>query len=255
MNAFNIPTLPTDTLYKFLTMFGLIILLTTLLTPAISLKDNNINKFKLALDFKRLEQDKSNTRQDINALDSTFKIINKNKWYLVKTYVDRNGKLYFDSTSYKLFDYVRTNLNSSIYLLARKQDSLLITNQQLENLYSSELEILTYCNKGILYGLIISACGFLLWFFNNQVYHDLFLKMQVGYKFGFKEEVEDIVELPKNKKNKRLKYLDNWNSLIAVESLKTVLIIIIVIVGCHYAYYQAYPNGFFVSKKFILLNK
>lgn len=181
MNGLSFPNLPTDTLYKFLTVFGLVILLFSFATPLILLKDNYVEKYKLIFLTKKLESENNNFKAGKLALDTIISSPNFQDYN--KIFVSKKGNhIEYDSSNYRR--YVG-RLNERIYYINRinqTADSLFISQKQLENLYRNEERIVNYSNYGIVYGAIICLFGFILWFVNNQVYQDLFIKVQSGYK-------------------------------------------------------------------------
>lgn len=246
MNGFNLPNLPTDTLYKFLTVFGLVILLTSFLTPVLTFKDNDLTKYSLTLKTKNLERKSNVLDNRLKELDSLTKSIDMSKRNVIYKYQDKRGIWHDDSSSHLEIVNMFSELNLTASQSNGLQDSLLITKQQLNHIYSFEEQVIGYCNKGIFYGIIITVAGFFLWFLNNQVYQDLFIKIQGGYKIvpktNFKKGAPQLTE--------EQQYINAWRQEIVTKILTTIILFLSLYIIIQFFFDNYFPSGIFEIKRF-----
>ena len=247
MTGITYPNLPTDTLYKFLSVFGLIILVVSFIIPSITLHDNFVEKYKLTLSYKDIERNRDDIEKKIVTIN---KQLHSQDFIKTNTIVRRqkaNGVFIDDSSGNKNFNSTIEKKETLIDLINKKSDSLMITKKQLENLYATEKNIITYCNNGILLGFVLSILGFILWYVNNQVYQDLALKIQSGYKILPLKENKTKKE--KGEKTEDEKSKEAWKQEIDKNIFKFLFILAAVLVGVLLIYNWIFPNGFFESEK------
>jgi len=138
----NIPNLPTDNLYKFIAIFGLILIIATMVL--------------MSFQFKIIESDFS----EIRAKESLHKDYTKGK---------EDSLLVVLHSPIKKYD-----AEDSLFLAAEN----LKTNY--ERFKFKILEDLVFLTGFV--GIFLTFSGFYLWFINYQLYQDLIILKQSGYE-------------------------------------------------------------------------
>jgi len=142
----NINGLPTDNLYKFISLFGLVLFLTSLIFPYSKLSPLEIEKAEL-------ENEKELLSFDIDVLDKKIEFLKKN------------------NDVEKLL-VLRDDLN----LLKRKSIEIEGKDRKLK-LLISELKFYAQASLwGIVFSSIIIFYGFIRWYYRVQMHEDAILK-------------------------------------------------------------------------------
>ncbi|WP_147205658.1 hypothetical protein [Segetibacter aerophilus] len=245
MTPVNLPSLPTDTLYKFLTFFGLVILLTSFLTPVFTFKDNDIEKFSLTLRNNTLKGSNKAIDIGLKQMDSVMRDMESRKQNVIYEYKQPKGRSVYDSTYHKIYVDLTSQRNRWASQYNSQGDSLVITRQQLANLYSFEEQVISYCNSGIIFGIVLSLCGFVLWFVNNQIYQDLYIKLQGGFK------IIPAAQNPTGKKqlSEDELYQKSWSQEMVSKVLKTLVVYLVLQLLFDFLFQKHFPKGFFQARK------
>lgn len=163
----NIPTIPTDNLYKFVSIFGLILFGFSIYVSHLYLDDRHeINK-----DFFNYLVDANNTEKEYNLAKTGYDSIEK---IIIK--LKESEK--FDSIELEkaLQDYYRDRILkysrqwSKEAIEGAKLLKRLEYNEKKQKVYGIEAKILA------LIGLILMAFGFFFWYFKYQKYIDAEIK-------------------------------------------------------------------------------
>ncbi|MFH1315373.1 MAG: hypothetical protein ABIH67_03175 [Candidatus Uhrbacteria bacterium] len=144
----NIPNLPTDNLYKFIALVGVVVLLAASYFPIIKARELRLAMIEIEGKIKSLEIEVQYL-QDIN------KKLEPNE-----STGDRNKEELLDKA----------------YKLKMKNEELRTNSKKVEVIgidYECIRKIQTY---GMIFGFILSAFGFFLWYFKIQKYQDKQLK-------------------------------------------------------------------------------
>lgn len=139
MDNLSIPNVPTDTLYKFMTIFGLIMLIVSFSTPIISFKDSNLKRYDLSYQIAKTEFYHSIVNREVAKLDSTIS----------KLELEFLANKTNDLESDKSISLLRKHNFDALSKMEVERDSVFMMKQQLEHLTSYEKQIFGYCNQGI----------------------------------------------------------------------------------------------------------
>ena len=208
-------------------------------------------KYLLSLTTKKMQSNINDIEEKILLLDSQINSKTFSNTNIIREFKDKVTKktIRIDSTGYKNFAKVLSQRTSLINQINQKTDSLFVTKKQLQSIYASEGSIIAVCNNGIQAGLIICFLGFIFWYRNHQVYQDLILKIQSGYKIIPKKTNKPSHE----SKSEDILYLEAWKSEVDKSRILFLITIIVLLVIFGYIYNWKYPAGFYKSQQIDLV--
>ena len=143
----KLPTLPTDNLYKFLALTGLVVALASVIFPYSKEYDSAIDMMEILQERKLLVIETKYLKVEVEAIRKT-----------------------------------ETHGDASIQLLEKLKeielrDALLTAKREQQDYIQLHIELLNkYSKRSFVIGIILSALGFLLWYFKVQRYQDKRLK-------------------------------------------------------------------------------
>jgi len=146
----NIPSIPTDNLYKFLALSGLLIFAISLLYP-------QHKKIELSLKRNDISVDEKKLQHKINALVKHLEKLNKNKIRLQDVEIEK--------------------LDGQVELLSDRQDEI-EGKKAAQKILEEELSYYSYFKfYGICIGLFVSIVGFGCWYVFVQRPNDIKSKL------------------------------------------------------------------------------
>lgn len=163
----NFPDLPTDNLYKFLAIFGLVILFGSnllsyrLMEELRSKVDRSTSLSKLfSLEVKFIEDDVKTAEDELNVLKKQIK-----EGQIVKEVADEQMKEKMKEVK---------NLRERI----RQGEKNLAENPPTDpKVFLSEIDFIRFILRdGTFIGYFVSTLGFILWYIKLQRYQDIFIK-------------------------------------------------------------------------------
>lgn len=168
----NIPNVPTDNIYKFAAIFGLILFVGSILLFLSS--DKKIHDAKIQSELSDLKQ-----REDSLNLDFKYKIMEV-KREIIEESITSPPKTLIESEYYlqqyveqdKAFEnYHKANINYS------KSISENFKNETDLLFYETEQKINNHLSKVLVaFGILFIAWGFTSWYFKHQIYIDAEIK-------------------------------------------------------------------------------
>ena len=144
----NIPNLPTDNLYKFIALVGVVVLLAASYFPIIKARELRLAKIEIEGQMRLLEI-------EVQHLQDTTKQLGSNE---------------------TIGDCNREELVGKAYKLKMKNEEIKTNSKKVE-VIGIDYELIRKIQvAGMILGFILSAFGFFLWYFRIQKYQDKQLK-------------------------------------------------------------------------------
>jgi len=144
----NIPNLPTDNLYKFIALVGVVVLLAASYFPIIKARELRLAKIEIEGQMRLLEI-------EVQHLQDTSKQLGSNE---------------------TIGDCNREELVGKAYKLKMKNEEIKTNSKKVE-VIGIDYELIRKIQvAGMILGFILSAFGFFLWYFRIQKYQDKQLK-------------------------------------------------------------------------------
>jgi hypothetical protein len=149
----NLPEyIPTDNLYKFIAIFGLIIFVLAIIYPRKALNELYLQGLEIHGQIKIIELQKDSIEKKIESLT-----------LLDKRMFEEREECLKDSFNLQLKTQELDNLNERNCYLVKEHKSYL-----------------KYSCAGIIIGIIMIFLGFTLWYFRLQVYQDKIIKKEAS---------------------------------------------------------------------------
>ena len=161
----NLPLLPTDNLYKFMSLAGAVIIILSVIYPIIQIEELQHRIVSLNGEEKILDQEIEFIKHDVKFLEKNINILEKKK----NQKIGELNELLRKST--ELSRKTNEQQIKNIELFYKKQDI------ELTSKYISQNRILGFIGTG--FGSFLAFFGFYLWYVRIQKLQDLLLKRQV----------------------------------------------------------------------------
>lgn len=144
----SLPNLPTDNLYKFVALVGVIILIATLYFPIMKAREYRLSMVKLKGQLRLLDIELDYLKEKATDLKSDH---------------DNTG-------------HTRTELIYEAHQLKMKSEELKTKGEELRILELDYQLLISIQKSGMLMGILTGILGFSLWYFKIQRYQDRQLK-------------------------------------------------------------------------------
>jgi hypothetical protein len=168
----NIPSIPTDNLYKFSALIGTIIVFLSLYVPYILSSELSKQISYLELKGKTLDAEIDYFSDKVQAVE---KIIDN-------SIADQKGlrkhdpnklELHYSENELKVFLSELIELKKSSAISRAEEKNLLSETKRLNSEYQL---IQNISRSSIIFGLVLACFGYILWYFRIQIYQDRSLK-------------------------------------------------------------------------------
>ncbi len=189
----NIPNLPTDNLYKFIAIFGLILFIFRIYQVENLASEINSQVFQLNESIRILKTEKIYHEKNKNFLDNQIKILCKKLNYECE-FTDS----FWVFPSYKNLSLEEMSIRLEIDKLIKDyrielQEFDLKTIQinsksQQFNLLNDEFDGLNNGDFLQIFGFVVAVMGFTLWYFKIQRFQDEILENKVETELNLKSE-------------------------------------------------------------------
>jgi len=165
----NLSTVPTDNLYKFMAIFGLILLITCTIYPISKINTAERAKIDVEISLQKLEREMDHIKTEAETISSEL------------TSIENDSESDISSQKTEIIELIRNKRNS----LQSRNDDLEINiidikeKRMLSSLLVSELRFFLYFGSlGSIIGSILMLSGFYLWKNKVQRYQDIILKKE-----------------------------------------------------------------------------
>ena len=156
--------LPTDSLYKFCALSGILILLVSLYFPIKIIETIHSKILANTLEIKRIGIETEHQEYKFGIIDTKVREILKSKG------------LTLDQINKEIDNYLKTV--DTTYALKIKTAEAGIINKENKRLNDKLLLITIICAVGDAIGMFLALYGFFNWYFKIQVYQDRIIKKQ-----------------------------------------------------------------------------
>ena len=151
----QIPNLPTDNLYKFMALSGLILIILSAVFPLWLLHNIGLEHIEIKKELDLLDIEERYLREEQEEAREGLKALPPNKKIEARRSIDEKAKDY----SKKLMQ-TKGNFEKMKYLVSE----------------AKKLKIFSCIGAGV--GAIVTYCGFLLWYRRLQKYQDQIIKSE-----------------------------------------------------------------------------
>lgn len=157
----QIPTLPTDNLYKFIALSGLLIVLVSFFIPICIMHQVNMQRFDIEADVNVAIEESRRLENKTNLLRQSMKD---------KSITKEEARLKNDE-----FDKISEKNTMNGIRLKSQLNKLKFTIEEIKDL---KWLVLIGCGLGV----VIAWAGFLLWYKRLQKYQDIIIRNEVAEK-------------------------------------------------------------------------
>ncbi len=184
----NLPSLPTDNLYKFLALSGLAIVLFSLVFPIIQISEIRLKIIEIETQMEVLEMDTGNVENDlIEALVNKGNLSPQEKGqfrnYLIELFKKNAVKDWNEQSEPILRPEEQAPFRSRLNELRKKIAELKGQRRKFILLFSELRNYRWMLFIGGSLGIVMSSLGFCLWYLIVQKPNDILLRKQVqNYK-------------------------------------------------------------------------
>jgi hypothetical protein len=168
----NIPSIPTDNLYKFSALIGTIIVFLSLYVPYILSSELSKQISYLELKVKTSEAESDYFGDKVRAVE---KIIDNSiaAQKGIRKHDPNKLELNYSENELKVFLSELIELKKSRAISRAEEDNLLSETKRL----NSEYDLIQNISRSfIIFGAILACFGYILWYFRIQIYQDRALK-------------------------------------------------------------------------------
>lgn len=174
-----LPNLPTDNLYKFMAIFGLILTLTCTILPSLFIESNLGKMAEMSFEIGMREDTINELKKRGVAIYDSIRI-RRNIQQTVDQFgnVTRTDIMGFDTFHY---DPIKNDTQVRYVFLNSLNQK---TTKLRDKLDAQYIKLFDFFNIGFYSGISLSLIGFVLWFRKVQVYQDLYAIEQAKLAIG-----------------------------------------------------------------------
>ncbi len=188
----GIPSLPTDNLYKFIAIFGLVIMTICFSVPIVYMQDLAKNKVELTMNSLSAKLKMQRYGAEIDTFRSQIKAMQEDPTLF--TFDSVTGVIYANGNLMIMIDTMQKQMDAVGEKFSESSKKYTNEKALLDYISISESQVIDLCNAGILLGLFMTVFGFILWYINNQIYLDIILKKESEYP------IPNVMKLAKKKR-------------------------------------------------------